>query len=223
MVRRHRSLRIGGAGAAGAVRAILFDLDRTLVDVQSFTDYPAALDAVEDVIGEWADPPTPATGWEAPTRRAMGILVALAGDPRWQTVSDLIEGYERAAVPQSRPMRGVERALAVTADRRRAVVTLLTPTVAAEALARHRLAIEAVVGRSPGEVVKPAPDQLLKACRLLEVAPAEATMIGDSAWDEAAAAAAGCRFVGVTNGLPGEFSPDAVTAATVDEAVLLID
>ena len=205
------------------MRAILFDLDRTLVDLQSFTDYGAALDAIEAVIGEWPDPPTPATGWEAPTRRAMGILAALAGDPRWPAVSGLIESYERAAVPLSRPMPGVERALAVTAQRRRAVVTLLTATVAAEVLDRHRLAIEEVVGRAPGEAVKPAPDQLLAACHLLGVAPAEATMIGDSTWDEVAAAAAGCGFVGVTNGLPGEFSPDTVTAATVDEAVLLVD
>lgn len=106
--------------------AILFDLDRTLVDVQSFTDYAAALDEVDELIGTWEDTPTPPTGWDGPTRTAMGVLVALGGDPRWQNISETIERHENVAVPASIPMPGLEDALRRVADLPQGVVTPVT-------------------------------------------------------------------------------------------------
>lgn len=204
---------------------ILFDLDRTLVDVQTYTDYAAALADVEALIGGWADPPTPPTGWDGPTRRAMGVLVALAGDERWQQVSDLIEAHEREAVAQSVMMPGVKAALAATRDNPRAVVTLLPPHTARVVLRHHgldqRLDLDLVVGRRADLAAKPAPDQLLEGCRLLSVEPAEAVMIGDSTWDALAAEAAGCGFVGVTNSGASEFGARP-SASTLDQVVALL-
>lgn len=188
--------------------AILFDLDRTLIDVQTFTDYSAALTEVEALIGGWDDPPTPPTGWDGPTRRAMGILVALSGDPRWSQVSALIERHELDAVALSTAMPGLHEVLQSTERLPRAVVTLLPPSAARAALDRHDVEIEVVIGRSPDLRPKPAPDQLLAACRRLSVHHADAIMIGDSTWDHAAAVAAGCGFTGITNRGAGEFPPD---------------
>lgn len=197
--------------------AVLFDLDRTLVDVQSTTDYAAALRDVEELVGAWDDPPMPPTGWDGPTRRAMGVLVALAGDPRWQQVSDLVERHELAAVPHATAMFGLRRALLLTASRPRAIVTLMGQTAARTVVARFGIPIEVVVGRRPDLAVKPAPDQLQEAARLLGVDVAATVMIGDSTWDERAAAAAGAAFVGLA--APGEFPADVAVARTLDEAV----
>lgn len=203
------------------MRALLFDLDRTLIDVQSFTDYVAALSEVEELIGGWADPPTPPTGWDGPTRRCMGVLVALSGDHRWEAVSRLIERHEMAAVLQSRPMPSLVAAMERVVGLPCAVVTLLPDTVARVALRLHRVPIETVVPRRVGRRPKPAPDQLVAACGQLGVEPPQSVMIGDSTWDEEAAIGAGCRFVGVTNGGPSEFSAGAVVAGDLLEAVEL--
>lgn len=197
--------------------AILFDLDRTLVDVQSYTDYSVALADVEALIGTWEDPPTPATGWDGPTRRCMGILVALSGDDRWQEVSDVIERHEVAAIERSHAMPGLSAALAATERLPRAVVTLLPPNAARAALDRHGISIEHVVGRRSDLRPKPAPDQLLEACRLLGVHRADAIMIGDSTWDQQAAEAAGCGFAGLTNGGPSEFPAGVETIDDLEE------
>jgi phosphoglycolate phosphatase len=197
--------------------ALVFDLDRTLVDVQSFTDYAAALGDVESMIGTWPGVTTPDTSWDAPTRACMEVLVALAGDPRWQQVSDVIEAHEAAAAAASRPMKGLAGVLAATAGRRRAVATLLPPAVARQVLDFHGVAIETVVGRQPNLFPKPAPDQLVEAARLLGVATGELLMIGDSTWDLQAAVAAGCAFIGVRNGARSEFPPATDTVADLEE------
>jgi phosphoglycolate phosphatase-like HAD superfamily hydrolase len=201
--------------------ALLFDLDRTLIDVQSFTDYAAALAEVEALIGDWADPPTPPTGWDGPTRRCMGVLVALTGDHRWEAVSRLIEGHEMAAALRSRPMPSLVAALERVEGLPCAVVTLLPDAVARVALRLHRVPIETVIPRRADRSPKPAPDQLLAACTRLGVLAPEAVMIGDSSWDEQAAVAAGCRFVGVTNGTSSEFAAGTPIAVDLLEAVEL--
>ncbi len=195
--------------------AVLFDLDRTLVDVQSFTDYAAALAEVESLIARWEDPPTPPTGWDGPTKRAMGVLVALSGDPRWQEISDVIERHELAAVERSAVMPGVADALDLVDGRPVAVVTLLPEGATRAALDRHGIPLRQVVPRRADLRPKPAPDQLLAACDVLGVRPEDATMVGDSTWDEAAARAAGIAFVGVTNSGPSEFPAGVPTVGTL--------
>lgn len=199
--------------------AILFDLDRTLIDVQTFTDYAAAAMAVEHRIGAWGDLATPPTDWDAPTHHCMEVLVALSGDERWSEVSAVIERYERAAVEFSRAMPGLDEAMARTSSLRRAVVTLLPEDTARAALERHRVAIEVLVGRNPVHRPKPRPDQLVAAMRLIGASPTDTVMIGDSSWDAEAAAAANCRFVGVLNGGSPGFAAGTETAPDLGRAL----
>ena len=179
------------------IEAVLFDLDRTLVDLQTYTDYAAALADVETMVGAWEDPPIPATDWDTPTRLCMSILVALSGDRRWAEVSDLITVHERRAIPLSRSMPRIREAIDRSDHLPRAVVTLLGEEPARSALRRHGVDIPVLVPRRADLRPKPAPDQIREACRMLGVAPADAVMIGDSSWDADAAADAGCGFVGV--------------------------
>lgn len=179
------------------MEALLFDLDRTLVDLQTYTDYGAALADVEALVGAWDDPPTPATDWDTPTQTCMSILVALSGDPRWTEVSDLITAHELRAISLSRPMPRLQEAMSVSEHLPRAVVTLLSEEPARAALRRHGVDIPVLVPRRADLRPKPAPDQIIEACRLLGVVPSDVVMIGDSSWDSEAAANAGCGFVGV--------------------------
>lgn len=192
------------------MKAVLFDLDRTLVDVQSYTDYAAALADVEAIIGSWQDRPTPPTGWDGPTRRCMGVLVSLSGDPRWQRISDVIERHELAAISRSVAMPGLDRFASLEIPM--AVVTLLPPGAARRTLDHHGIDITTLVGRRSDLAPKPAADQLLAACAELGVEPAGAVMVGDSTWDQVAAQAAGCDFIGLTNGALSEFPPGTMLA-----------
>lgn len=179
------------------MKAVLFDLDRTLIDLQTYTDYGAALEDTESMIGSWDDPPAPETDWDAPTQRCMSILVALSGDPRWTEVSAAIAVHEMAAVAGSHAMPRLEEALELAQGVPRAVVTLVAEAPARAVLGRYGVDIPVLVPRRPDLRPKPAADQLLEGCRLLDVAPSRTVMIGDSTWDAEAAANAGCGFVGV--------------------------
>jgi phosphoglycolate phosphatase len=205
------------------MKALLLDLDRTLVDVQTYTDYETAVADVSGALGAIELVGVPETEWRSATRTAMATLVALAGDPdRWQRASDLIERCERDAVPQSVAMPGLVPFLQGIQDIPRAIVTLMGPGAMDAVCATFNIDVAVRVGRSADLVPKPAPDQVLRACRLLGVAPAEALMLGDSTWDGAAAAAAGAAFIGITNGRPSEFPPGTRVVSDLGEALSLI-
>jgi len=203
---------------------ILLDLDRTLVDLQTFTDYAAALADVTALVGTWAEADVPRTDWDSATQGCMAVLNSLVGDPRWAQVSAVVAVHERAAIPRSRPMPTLGAAVRLLHDVPTAVVTLLPTDVATAALVLHGVdvrpggAVDLVVGRSVTERPKPAPDGLLHACELLGIDPGATTMIGDSSWDEAAAAAAGIAFIGVPSG-PQAFTEGRPVAASLEAAV----
>ena len=92
------------------VQGILFDLDRTLVDLQSYTDYAAALRDVTALVGEQRRADVPEADWDAPTLSTMAILIALSGDARWSTASQAVANHERAAIPRSTSMPGLRPA-----------------------------------------------------------------------------------------------------------------
>jgi phosphoglycolate phosphatase len=206
---------------------LLLDLDRTLVDLQSFTDYAAALADVGALIGEWPDADVPETDWDRPTQACMSVLHSLLGDPRWNEVSDAIAAHERAAVPQGVAMPTVADALALLRAVGVAVVTLLPNDVATAALTARGIGVgpgepvDFVIGRDSSIRPKPWPDGLLAACERLGAAPGWATMIGDATWDQEAAARAGAAFVGVPSAAPG-FAPGVPVAGTFVEAVQLV-
>ena len=79
-----------------AAQGILFDLDRTLVDLQSYTDYAAALRDLTALVGEQRRADVPDADWDAPTLSTMAILVALSGDGRWSTASQAVAKHEQA-------------------------------------------------------------------------------------------------------------------------------
>lgn len=202
------------------MRAILLDLDRTLIDVQTYTDYEAALDEVTQELGGVPEIDVPATNWDSPTRACMQILVALSGDARWEQVSTLIEQHELAALPEAVPMAGLPNLVqSLPHELPTAVVTLLGPNATDRVLEMHGVPIATRIPRRPDLTPKPAPDQLEAACRLLGVEPAGTVMVGDSTWDLRAAESAGVDFIGVTNHRQSEFPEGTSLVADLHELV----
>ncbi|HEV8023770.1 MAG TPA: HAD family hydrolase [Candidatus Nanopelagicales bacterium] len=204
--------------------ALILDLDRTLIDLQSFTDYQAALADVQSLVGDWADVDVPVTDWDRATFSCMAVLHVFLEDPRWQAISEAIAVHERAAISQSHLMPTVADCTSVFCAIPTAVVTLLPTDVAIAVLDFHNLdlgrEIDVVIGRNPRIRPKPEPDGVLEACRRLAVPPDEAVMIGDSTWDAEAALAAGASFVGVPpDGFGAEFTSRIEVALTMRKAL----
>jgi phosphoglycolate phosphatase len=112
--------------------------------------------------------------------------------------------YRRLNGRASRPFPGVPETLARlrAASIRLACVTNKASAFTAPLLAKTGLApyFDAVVTADQAGARKPHPAPFLHACKALAVAPAEATVIGDSANDAEGARAAGCRVLLVTYG-----------------------
>jgi len=206
---------------ARSVRAVLFDLDGTLLDTvadisvalnralaeQKFASLPAA--QVRVLIGR---------GVPTLIERALARLGA-AGES--SDAARLVERfhfhYERIhelGEIQTRVYPGVTAGLAElhALGLGLAVVTNKPKKAAVDLLTRLGLSqwIDVVVGGDTGTHRKPHPQPLLTACEELEVRPAQALMVGDSLTDVLAARAAGLAVVCVPYGYNEGLDPRAL-------------
>ncbi|MDH3320943.1 MAG: HAD-IA family hydrolase, partial [Betaproteobacteria bacterium] len=112
--------------------------------------------------------------------------------------------YARLNGRASRPFPGVIEALERmrAASLRLACVTNKASAFTAPLLEKTGLAplLDAVVTSDQVGQRKPHPEPFLHACRVLQVEPGEAVVIGDSANDAEGARAAGCRVILVSYG-----------------------
>lgn len=188
---------------------LLLDLDRTLVDVQTFTAYEVVCQELDEVFGKIRLSEMPESGWRSATHRAMAILFSLAGvEADWAHADEIVSRHELAAIDEATAMPHLAEFLEDTASAERAIVTLMGQEPAEETCRRFGIEIPVIVGRRADLVPKPAPDQLLAALDLLDSSARDALMVGDSPWDANAAVAAGTAFIGVTNGKPSVFTAE---------------
>ncbi len=194
---------------ATALQAVLLDFDHTLTDFGDHVHWADArpvlhalyseagvpadfLDAHVGSIGLYAavaeQRPLPAAAHFAVQRRAAAILDELEGRAIETT----------AALPGAHALLESLPAL----DLRAAIVTSNGASVVRAILRRLALAqgIDVVIGRSEVARLKPDPEGVVAACRLLSVAPEAAVYIGDSEADMGAARDAGVRAWAVTTG-----------------------
>ena len=194
-----------------SLRAVLFDMDGTLVD--TLPDIAAAMNAgltelglrTLDVarIGSFIG-----KGPRSLAQDVLGEQQTLNAQERDVRIEPLLFAYVRNYEPRigerSTMYPGVREALEelVAAGLQLAVVTNALQHLADAVLARFELTryMHVVVGGDHVSKGKPAPDPLWRACRALGVAPGEALMVGDSDNDVIAARAAGCPVVAVPYG-----------------------
>lgn len=204
--------------ASRAPRAIIFDLDGTLVDTVG-----TRVDAWMAVFPRFGIEPHPE--YLAPLMGSDGKYLArmVAAEygvdlrPGDDAEIDLQAGAEfRVLNANPRVLPAVVETLEGLTDRGMpwAVATSSLPADArASVQALGLRSLPLVCDGSDVEHAKPAPDLLLKAARLLEVDPGGTWYIGDSRWDMVAARAAGMRAIAV---LTGATTAEALAAAGAD-------
>jgi len=163
-----------GAGTGPPLRAVLFDLDGTLV--RSELDF----DRIRREAGIEGVP----------------ILEYMAQAPpeRRREIAEILERHEAEAAACCAPADGVREVLGWLRTRRigSAIITRNSRRSAETVMRRLGLPVEAVVAREDA-APKPSPEPVLRACRALGVLPAETLMVGDFIFDIQAGRAAGAR------------------------------
>jgi phosphoglycolate phosphatase len=188
-------------------RAIVFDLDGTLID--SRHDYAEMRRRTVEILSEAG---VPATGsadaspiWEIRLRGIEQLLTNGATEERWREVdalvTDALNEVELSALEDARPMPGAAETLRdlVHQGIRIGVATRSHREYAIEALSRSDLSwyVEVLLARDDVEHPKPDPRHLLQAVAALGARPGEAVFVGDTTTDQSTAREAGVPFIGV--------------------------
>ena len=213
----------GTNGKFGGVRALIFDLDGTLID--SKLDLALSVNAALEHMGRAPLPHATIysyVGAGAPmlVRRALGEGVT---DTEAETGLTFFLSYYRAhMLDNTVPYAGVREGLELLSRYSMAVLTN-KPVRFSKAildglgLGRH---FRFVYGGNSFQTKKPDPEGVNMLLRDLEVAPREAMMVGDSDVDVRTARNAGTWSCGVTYGLGyegmGAHPPDIMLASLVE-------
>lgn len=191
-----------------ALRAILFDLDGTLVDSErDYADAIARCVAREFAIALTADDRAYGTGrsWVAIHAYLRERYPMLTWERDRLIAATAAESRALFAERGITVLPGAGAAVARFAPYARGLVTGSSRAEAGHMLEQLGLASAFAVRLCAEDVPrsKPAPDGYLMACAALAVAPAEALVIEDSAAGCAAGRAAGCAVVAVRAGNHG--------------------
>jgi HAD superfamily hydrolase (TIGR01509 family) len=197
-------------------RAVLFDLDGTLVDTVE-TRIAAWAQALAEVgLPTRPDRLAPLIGLDG--KRLAREIGALAGQPIDEAQAEVIDrqsGEIYAKLNQApRPLPGVGRLVAEL--ERRGIAWAIATSSRKEQVARSVAALglehePMIFDASHVKHAKPEPDLLLLAAKQLDLDPSVCWYVGDSTWDMVSAVAAGMIAVGVTTG-------SAVDAAVLEGA-----
>lgn len=218
-----------------AVRAVLLDLDGTLLDTA-----PEIAAAAADMLAELGLEPVPAPrvrefiGRGIPSLVRRTLETSLGRVPDERRIGSAIEsfffnyakrnGRSASAYPGVREgldeMRGRGLALACVTNK---TAQFTVPLLKATGLDTY---FKAVISGDSLAKKKPEPDPLLAACGRLGVAASEALMVGDSTNDALAARAAGCPVLlasyGYSEGVDVQtIDCDGIFASLLDVAGLL--
>ncbi|MGI6097372.1 MAG: pyrophosphatase PpaX [Dethiobacteria bacterium] len=174
------------------IKAVLFDLDGTLIDT-----YELIIESYNNTFKKYL-------GFEVPREELIGFI----GEPLMKTMARYAEGEQLKTLVKAyrdfniknhdrlaKPFPGVDKGLAELkkAGYKLIVVTSKMRDTAYQGLELFKLTsfFEDLVGFEDTKEHKPGPAPVLKALDILGVSPEEALMIGDSTYDLYAAHGAG--------------------------------
>ena len=199
-------------------RAVIFDLDGTLVD--SLEDIATALDLALDDHGVRRPSRAHVRTWIGGGAR--NLIVQAVGEDRADAVLARFRvHYAAAPIVHTRLYAGLDAVLddLAAAGIKLAVLSNkpdgLTKQICEVVLARWPFG--PVLGQRPHVALKPAPDAALEVAAVLDVPPTQCAFVGDSAIDILTAQAAQMIAVGVSWGFrPRAELADAKPALLVD-------
>lgn len=167
-------------------RAVLFDMDGTLTE--PMLDFPKI--KAQMGIGD---------------RPILEALAALTGPERAAAEAVLL-GHEEHAARHSTLNPGCRELLAWLHERRIATALITRNSrISMETVLRlHNFTLDVLVTREDPPY-KPDPHPLMRACKKLEIAPADAWMVGDGWYDVQAGLAAQIKTVWISHGKPRPF------------------
>jgi phosphoglycolate phosphatase len=187
--------------AAGVLKAVVYDLDGTLVDSRGDLS-----DSVNAMLGALGLPPRADEEiWGFIGEGAERLVRRSLGPEHEQRTPEALQvwrrEYARRLLVRTRPYRGIAELLQAPPDAR-AVLTNKPGAFAREILRGLGMLdrFRAVVGGDEGER-KPDPGALLRVCDLLGASAAETLLVGDSLVDVLTGKAAGVPVCAVAWGL----------------------
>jgi phosphoglycolate phosphatase len=220
--------------SAARIRAVLFDMDGTLIDT-----LPDIAAAVNDALANLGLRPLPeatiatliGNGPRVLSRRALEAQDQLDAGDRERLVEPLLAGYAGNYATQlgtlGRAYPGAIEALRELSRRGLSlgVVSNALQHLAEAVLARFGLAeyLQIIVGGDRVAAHKPHPQHLWHACAYLGVGANETLMVGDSVNDVSAARAAGCAIVCVPHGYDQGQPVHALGCDVLDDLAALPD
>lgn len=174
-----------------ALRAVLFDLDGTLV--RTAIDFGAMREAMRTLARERGV--AEATEGESDVLVLAQRLGEAAGEEARREALAHLEAIERAGCVSPEPIEGATALLKALAGRgiKVGVVTRNCRSVALELLMARALSHDTLVAREDCPRFKPHPEPLWLACQRLGIPAAASAMVGDYWPDVAAGRAAGVR------------------------------
>ena len=191
------------------LRAVLFDLDGTLVE--TYIDFPAMTNLTEALAREAGVPVEVTDGKDilGMVDAAVDDLTARGGDgPEWRRQAfDALERLEVEGCAHPVLLPGTQELMAglVAGGVKVGVVTRNCRRVAVGLLARFALPHHLLLSRDDVLKSKPNPEHLWEALRLLDARPDEALMVGDHWMDMQAGERAG---IAATLGVLGAHNAD---------------
>lgn len=188
-----------------ALRAVLFDMDGTLLDTApDFVAVCQAMRAARDLppVDEQRIRDVVSGGARAMVCATFDIEIGAEGFEALRL--EFLERYREHCAVLSKPFDGMPELLAdIEASRLIWGVATNKPVIFAEPIMQQlNLAERSAVLVCPDHVPrsKPAPDMLLLACEKIGVKPSEVLFVGDDERDIESGRAAGCKTAAVTYG-----------------------
>ncbi len=187
----------------GSIRAVLLDMDGTIVDA-----FAPIIRALNQTFVEFGLPPMSEQEVKRHTGRGDCSMKALFGERREEASRRFLEIHDEDDLQHIRPLPGAEELLQWLdeQDIPCAVVTSKSQPRAEAQLDRlgwHPY-IATVIGKIDGRPEKPDPAPLRLACEDMDVSPAQAIMVGDGIADMKAAQRAGSRGLGLCDAFSAE-------------------